>query len=78
MNNPLSEAHSASDEAADARRIEAFIDCLIAGALTTRPVQSLDVNCGPGRLFNVFRARGWEVTSMQPDPDFFDAAAAAG
>jgi SAM-dependent methyltransferase len=57
-------------------RIASFLEWLAARRGLTQP-HVLDVGCGPGRMFAQFRALGWEVTSMEPDADFHEAAASA-
>jgi len=60
-----------------APRIASFLEWLVARRGLARPIHVLDVGCGPGRMFAHFRALGWEVTSMEPDADFHEAAASA-
>ena len=78
--NLESESYTSFASAAAATRVATFLEWLVARRGLESPVRVLDVGCGPGRMFPAFRALGWDVVAMEPDPDFHAAAeeAAAG
>ena len=39
------------------------------------PLHFLDVGCGPGRLLQPCAALGWQVDALEPDADYYAAAA---
>ena len=77
MTNLSTESYAAFGDPAGPSRIAQFLDWLAARRGLGAAVQVLDVGCGPGRMFPAFRALGWEVTSMEPDADFREAATLA-
>jgi SAM-dependent methyltransferase len=82
MTNLDSESYSSFATPSSAARIAAFLHALAERKGLTLPVRVLDVGCGPGHMFPAFRELGWDIVSMEPDPDFHEAAreaaAAAG
>lgn len=40
----------------------------------SEPLRALDVGCGPGRLLGPLQKLGWEVTGMEPHPEFLASA----
>jgi SAM-dependent methyltransferase len=77
MTNLESESYSSFAKPAAATRVATFLEWLAAWRGLTSPVRVLDVGCGPGRMFPAFRALGWAVVAMEPDPDFHAAAGEA-
>ena len=77
MTNVHTEAYAAFGAPDGAARIGRFLAWLAERRGLPAPVSVLDVGCGPGRMFPVFRALGWDVASLEPDPDFHPAASAA-
>lgn len=77
MANLDSESYAAFGTPSGALRIARFLAWLASRRGLGAPVRVLDVGCGPGRMFPAFRELGWEVTAMEPDPDFHEAATAA-
>ncbi|CAA9336662.1 MAG: hypothetical protein AVDCRST_MAG40-2196 [uncultured Gemmatimonadaceae bacterium] len=74
MTNLSSLSYAAFGGPAGTSRIAHFLDWLAARRGLGTSMRVLDVGCGPGRMFPAFRALGWEVTSMEPDLDFHEAA----
>jgi SAM-dependent methyltransferase len=71
--NLTSECYSAiAGGGADA--VAAFLAYLVRHHRLGPPVRVLDVGCGPGRMFEAFRALDWSVTAMEPHPEFHQAA----
>lgn len=77
MTNLSSESYSAFGSPDRTREIGMFLGWLAGHRGLGTPVRVLDVGCGPGRMFARFRELGWEVASMEPDPEFHQAAVAA-
>jgi SAM-dependent methyltransferase len=77
MTNLGSDSYSAFGTPETTSRIAGFLGWLAVHRRLGAPVRVLDVGCGPGRMFAAFRGLGWEVASMEPDPDFHEAAVAA-
>lgn len=71
----LGELYAASDS--DPAPIIAFLQALAAGYGLPQPLHVLDVGCGPGRLLGPLERLRWQVTGMEPNPDFFASARAA-
>jgi SAM-dependent methyltransferase len=72
MTPRLSELYMAFDSAPT--RIVAFLQRLAEEYQLTRPPRVLDVGCGPGRLFHPLERLHWDITGMEPHPDFLAAA----
>ncbi|CAN5147166.1 hypothetical protein BH24GEM2_BH24GEM2_11200 [soil metagenome] len=70
----LSELYSASDS--DPAPIVNFVEALAARYGLPQPLQVLDVGCGPGRLLIPLEKLRWQVTGMEPNPEFFASAQA--
>jgi SAM-dependent methyltransferase len=71
---PLSELYMAFDSAPT--RIVAFLQRLAEEYHVTRPPRVLDVGCGPGRLLRPLERLHWDVTGMEPNPNFLASARA--
>ena len=76
MTNLNSESYAAFGSEG-APRVAAFLEWLASSHGFGSSVDVLDVGCGTGRMFPAFRDLGWEVTAMEPDIDFCEAAAEA-
>lgn len=70
----LSELYSASD--ADPAPIVDFLRELASSYGLPQPLHALDVGCGPGRLLLPLERLRWQVTGMEPNPDFAASARA--
>ena len=77
MANLSSDSYAAFGTPDATSRIANFLDWLAGHRRLGTPVRVLDVGCGPGRMFAAFRGLGWEVSSMEPDPDFLEASVSA-
>jgi SAM-dependent methyltransferase len=73
MTNLASECYSAI-VGGGADTIASFLEWLAQHRGLGSSVRVLDVGCGPGRMFPAFKALGWAVTSVEPQPDFHEAA----
>lgn len=71
----LGELYLASD--ADPAPVVEFLRELAAGYELPQPLHVLDVGCGPGRLLAPLERLRWQVTAMEPNPDFLASARAA-
>jgi SAM-dependent methyltransferase len=76
MRPTLAELYFASDS--DPAPIVEFLRELAASYDLPQPLHVLDVGCGPGRLLAPLERLRWEVTGMEPDPDFLASARAIG
>jgi SAM-dependent methyltransferase len=57
-------------------RIVAFLQRIAGEYHVSRPPRVLDVGCGPGRLLRPLAQLHWDVTGMEPNPDFLASARA--
>ena len=71
----LGELYLASDS--DPAPIVEFLRELAEGYELPQPLHVLDVGCGPGRLLGPLERLRWQVTGMEPNPDFLATARAA-
>lgn len=58
----------------DPAPVVAFLRHLTDAYGLSGPLRMLDVGCGPGRLLAPLAALGWNVTGLEPDPDYAEAA----
>jgi len=58
----------------DPAPIVSFLDYLREAYDLPAPTRILDVGCGPGRLLRPLAESGWDVTGVEPDPDYAVAA----
>jgi SAM-dependent methyltransferase len=70
----LSELYTAFDS--EPTRIVAFLRHLAESYRLPQPLRVLDVGCGPGRLLRPLERLRWEVTGMEPNPEFLASARA--
>lgn len=70
----LSELYSASDS--DPTPVVGFLQALAASYGLSQPLHVLDVGCGPGRLLIPLEQLRWQVTGMEPNPEFIASARA--
>lgn len=75
MTPTLAELYTASDS--DPAPVVAFLQALAASYDLPQPLHALDLGCGPGRLLGPLERLRWQVTGMEPNPDFFAAARAS-
>lgn len=68
----LADLYTASDS--DPAPIVAFLRRLAAEYALPQPLHVLDAGCGPGRLLGPLERLRWQVTGMEPNPDFLAAA----
>jgi SAM-dependent methyltransferase len=54
--------------------IVAFLQHLVEACELPQPLRVLDVGCGPGRLLGPLDRLRWEVTGIEPNPEFAAAA----
>lgn len=71
----LGELYLASDS--DPAPVVEFLQELAAVYGLPQPLDVLDVGCGPGRLLGPLQRLRWQVTGMEPNPDFLASARAA-
>lgn len=68
----VSELYAASDS--DPMPIVVFLQALASNYDLPQPLHALDLGCGPGRLLAPLERLRWQVTGMEPNPDFFASA----
>lgn len=68
----LSELYTAFDS--DPNPIIGFLKRIARAYELPEPMRVLDVGCGPGRLLRPLARLGWEVTGMEPNPEFLACA----
>lgn len=68
----LSDLYRAFDS--DPAPIVAFLEHLTGMYGLSQPLRALDIGCGPGRLLGPLERLRWEVTGMEPNPEFVAAA----
>ncbi len=71
----LADLYVASDS--DGAHIVEFLRALASAYELPQPLHVLDVGCGPGRLLAPLDRLRWQVTGMEPHPDFVAFARAA-
>jgi SAM-dependent methyltransferase len=70
----LAELYTASDS--DPAQIVEFLRELASAYGLPQPLHVLDAGCGPGRLLAPLDRLRWQVTGMEPHPDFVASARA--
>jgi len=68
----LSELYTASDS--DPAPVVEFVRGVAEAYALPQPLRVLDAGCGPGRLLGPLARLGWEVTGLEPLPEFAAAA----
>lgn len=68
----LAELYFASDS--DPAHIVEFLRALASAYELPQPLHVLDAGCGPGRLLAPLDRLRWQVTGMEPHPDFVASA----
>lgn len=68
----LSELYAAFDS--PPHSIVAFLQYLADAYELRQPLRVLDAGCGPGRLLSPLERLRWEVTGLEPNPEFAAAA----
>jgi SAM-dependent methyltransferase len=69
MNNLQSEMYTEFDK--DPTPITAFVAWLADIYHLSPGLRVLDLGCGPGRMLTEYHRLGWQVSGMEPDPDFY-------
>jgi SAM-dependent methyltransferase len=70
--NLQSELYSQFD--VDPQPITDFVQWLAESYHLHPKVRVLDIGCGPGRMLTEYEKLGWNVSALEPDPDFYQTA----